>query len=119
MRIDILQAGPLRAAYIHADEVLVSEPDDALELLGIAYENEVHRLILDRSAFSADFFELRTGLAGEVLQKFSTYSLFLAIVGDFSGVESKSLRDFIRESNRTGRILFVDSAEAALTAWKA
>lgn len=53
-------------------------------------------------------------MAGEILQKFSTYNHKLAIVGDFSGIESKSLRDFIRESNRTGRILFVDNREDAL-----
>ena len=38
----------------------------------------------------------------------------LAIVGDFSKYNSKSLRDFIYESNKAGRILFVKTAEAAI-----
>ena len=37
-------------------------------------------LILDESQLSADFFDLRTGLAGEVLQKFTQYRALLAIV---------------------------------------
>ena len=38
----------------------------------------------------------------------------LAIVGDFSGFKSKSLRDFIRESNSTGTINFVGTIDEAL-----
>ncbi len=59
------------------------------------------------------FFNLKTGIAGEILQKFSTYDVKLAIVGDFSEFGSKSLNDFIHESNRTGRIRFVSSAQIA------
>jgi hypothetical protein len=32
---------------------------------------------------------LKTGLAGEILQKFSTYNMRLGIVGDFSAYTSK------------------------------
>jgi hypothetical protein len=38
----------------------------------------------------------------------------LAITGDFSKYKSKSLQDFIRESNKGNRIYFLDSVEAAL-----
>ena len=37
----------------------------------------------------------------------------LAIVGDFSQYASKSLQDFIFESNKVGRINFVASIEEA------
>ncbi len=37
----------------------------------------------------------------------------LAIVGDFVKYPGKSLRDFIFESNRTGRINFVSSVTQA------
>jgi hypothetical protein len=53
-------------------------------------------------------------MAGEILQKFSNYRMRLAIVGDFSEYKSKSLRDFIRESNRTGTINFVGTIDEAL-----
>jgi hypothetical protein len=38
----------------------------------------------------------------------------LAIIGDFSAVKSKSLNDFIFESNKYGRISFVSSREEAI-----
>jgi hypothetical protein len=50
------------------------------------------------------------------LQKFSTYGSRLAIIGDFSKYDSKSLRDFIYESNKTGRICFVGSQDEAVKA---
>ena len=60
------------------------------------------------------FFELKNGMAGEILQKFSNYRVRLAIVGDFSRYTSKSINDFILESNKTGHINFVPTVTEAL-----
>ncbi|MDR2469036.1 MAG: DUF4180 domain-containing protein, partial [Tannerella sp.] len=61
-----------------------------------------------------DFFDLKTGLAGEMLQKFVTYNIRLGIVGDFSTVESRSLKDFICESNKNGKTVFAKTVEHAI-----
>ena len=74
------------------------------------------RLIVHSADLSPDFFDLRTGLAGEILQKLSNYRMQLVIVGDFSNIGSKSLRDFIRESNRGKSVNFLSSADEALSA---
>ncbi len=63
---------------------------------------------------TADFFDLKSGIAGEILQKFSNYLVRLAIVGDFSKYANKSLKDFIFESNKGGQINFVDSQLEAI-----
>lgn len=60
------------------------------------------------------FFDLKTGLAGDILQKVSNYRLRIVIVGDFSMYDSKSLRDFIFESNKSGSVGFVGTLEEAL-----
>ena len=62
-----------------------------------------------------DFFRLHTGLAGEILQKFSTYGFKLAIVGDFSKYKSISLQDFIHESNQGNRVFFVENRDIGLS----
>jgi hypothetical protein len=46
----------------------------------------------------------------------STYYIKLAIVGDFSGYTSKSLKAFIYESNRGKQTFFVASEEEAMKA---
>jgi hypothetical protein len=58
---------------------------------------------------SGGHLHLRTGVAGEMLQKFVNYGVKLAILGDVSGytTASSALRDFIYESNRGETIWFV------------
>ncbi|MFI9155349.1 DUF4180 domain-containing protein [Streptomyces sp. NPDC053367] len=54
-------------------------------------------------------FRLRTGVAGAMVQKFVTYRVRLAVVGDVSrqAAESGALRDFLRETNEGGHLWFV------------
>jgi hypothetical protein len=88
---------------------------DILDLMGDAWAHgQCAGMVVDKASLDERFFDLKTGLAGEILQKFSNYRIKLAIVGDFSGYRSKSLRDFIGECNRGGLVFFVDSEEAAL-----
>lgn len=93
---------------------IINDAQDVLDLIADIGMNDCNRLIINRSNLNPDFFDLKSGLAGEILQKFSNYRSKLAIVGDFSRYTSKSLRDFIRECNRGNMILFTDSVEKAL-----
>ena len=70
--------------------------------------------MLNEKNITPDFFDLKNGIAGEILQKFSTYRVRLAIVGDFSKYTSKSLNDFIFESNKGKHINFVTSTIEAI-----
>jgi hypothetical protein len=60
--------------------------------------------------FGDDFFDLRTRIAGEFVQKFVTYGSRVAIVGDISRrvAASKSLAAFVSESNRGRDLWFVN-----------
>jgi hypothetical protein len=91
--------------------VILKEADDVFSLFFI---NNCSAIILKRENVISDFFNLSTGLAGEILQKFSNYNKRMAIIGDFENVKSKALHDFIYESNKTKQILFVKTAEEAL-----
>lgn len=93
---------------------LISGADDILDLIAEVSLNESNKLVIHRDSLHPDFFDLKTKMAGEILQKFSNYRMKLAIVGDFSSVKSRSLNDFIRESNRMGIVTFVDSLESAV-----
>lgn len=99
---------------IESDKILLKELQDGLDLIGICMGHNATGILVYKSNISEDFFNLKSGLAGEILQKFSTYDYKLAIIGDFSDYTSKSLSDFIYESNKGRRILFVASLEDAL-----
>lgn len=80
--------------------------------------NHVHRAdaaLVTRAQFAPAFYELRTGLAGEILQKFTNYHFLLGIVGDFSGESSRALRDFIYECNQGRQVCFLPNEEEALS----
>lgn len=104
-----------KIAEIIPGKILISEPGDILDLMAEAGMNDCSKLIIHSGSLHPDFFDLKTRLAGGVLQKFSNYRMKLSVVGEFTDIKSKSLRDFIRESNRTGIITFVSSMEEALT----
>ena len=82
---------------------------DALELITAAWETRASWVVIPIERLSDDFFLLKTRIAGEILQKFVTYKLRVAILGDVSSYvdESDAFRDFVYESNRGNQIWFV------------
>lgn len=86
---------------------------DAVDLVGQAAENKAEMVALPSERLATSFFELRTRVAGEMIQKFSIYGVRVAIVGDVSAAiqSSSSFRDLVRESNRGKAIWFVANIE--------
>lgn len=72
------------------------------------------KIILHENSIHPDFFKLKSGLAGEVLQKFVNYQVKMAIVGDFNKYTSKSLKSFIYESNNGNQFFFVSDITKAV-----
>lgn len=87
-----------------------------LDMMADAGYNGCDGILIYKESLPEGFFDLKTGLAGEILQKFSNYNMKIAIIGDFSGYRSKALSDFIRESNRGGRVLFKMTYDEAIAA---
>ncbi|MNH98256.1 hypothetical protein D3C87_881140 [compost metagenome] len=97
------------------DMLLITDVQSALDLMAtVRYEADSNRIILHKRAICEEFFDLKTRLAGEILQKFVNYQTKIAIVGDFSTYSSKSLRDFIYECNNGTDIFFVRSEDEAI-----
>ena len=73
---------------VSPEQLRIDGPGDIAAALGASID--AGGLILDESQLSAAFFDLRTGLAGEVLQKFTNYRARLAIlVADDSAYGSR------------------------------
>ena len=117
MNIEIINHNGIFMAELIADEVVVKEVQDALDIMANAAYSGATKLILHEKNITPDFFDLKTRIAGDILQKFSNYNMPLAIVGDFSKYTSKSLRDFIYESNNGRMVNFVSSVDEAKDKW--
>ena len=116
MNIEILTINGIEIADIQSDQIIINVTQDALDIMADAKYQGASCIILHEQNITPKFFDLKTGIAGDILQKFSNYNNRLAIVGDFTKYESNSLQDFIRESNKYGRINFVSSTDEALKA---
>ena len=114
MEIKIHTIDNRKIAEIISDNIVLQTVEDAVDLIGNMSYQRFDKLIIHEENMISDFFELKNKMAGNILQKFSQYSMPLAIIGDFEKYESKSLNDFIFESNKGSQINFVTTIEDGL-----
>jgi hypothetical protein len=88
---------------------MIQTPQDATHLIGEALAAKADWVYMPSTCLSDAFFQLRSGLAGEVLQKFANYQISLAVVGDVApqSAASAALGDFVREANRGRQLWFI------------
>ncbi len=108
--------GKTMVAEVAANEMLLAVTEDVNDLLGNAYYQGFDGMIISADKISPRFFDLKTRLAGEILQKFSAFRMRLAIVGNFSTFTSESLKSFVYESNR-GSLIHFSPTTADAVAW--
>ncbi|WP_413291275.1 DUF4180 domain-containing protein [Bdellovibrio sp. HCB337] len=113
MQTVLHQQGDQRIIELISDEVLIKTAQDALDLLYNLPDPEDRKIILHKENISPAFFDLKTGIAGDILQKFVNYKIQFAVVGDFQNIKSDSLRAFLIESNRGRHAFFVEDLESA------
>lgn len=114
MEIKTHEINHTKIAEIIADGIILKTTEDGLDLLGNLYYQGYYKIIIQEKNITPEFFDLKSRIAGDILQKFAQYRMPLIIVGDFSKFESKSLNDFIYESNTGKHVNFVSSISDAL-----
>ena len=106
--------GEVIIAELIDNDLIISQVQDVLDLIGDLGTENCSSLIIRQQNLHPDFFNLKTRLAGEILQKISNYRFRIAITGDFSMYNSKSFQDFLRESNSGNRVFFLNNTDDAL-----
>ncbi|MEU4180288.1 DUF4180 domain-containing protein [Streptomyces sp. NPDC026589] len=106
---DVVEYHGVPVLVCDAAGVTISDVQDALDhLIGAAFA--CAEVVAVPSARLDDrFFDLSTGLAGAILQKFANYRLRLVVLGDIGHhlSASSALPDLVREANRGRDIWFV------------
>lgn len=117
MKIILDQKGASKVAIVESPDILIRDVQDSLDLMAsVQYSHDCYKIMIRKSNLTEDFFELKTRLAGEILQKYVNYQVKLAIVGDFDVYDSKSLKDFIYECNNGKQVFFLRDEQNALQA---
>jgi hypothetical protein len=114
MTAALMEHANYRLLAINAEGPILSRAQDLLDLIQEAFAQKASVLVVPVPRLDPAFFQLRSGLAGEFVQKIVNYQLRLVIVGDISAqvAASDALRDFVREANRGHTIFFVPHLEA-------
>ncbi len=114
MELSYFKSSGFEIAELMSEKKVIMTTQDALDIMANAQYQGASHIIIYEKQLNPDFFDLRTGLAGDILQKFSNYQMKLLIIGEFTKFKSKSLAAFIAESNRVKQVVFVADKEAAL-----
>lgn len=96
------------------DGPVLATEQDAVDLIASTFHQGVELIVLPVTRLDERFFDLRSGVAGQLVQKFTQYRRRLAVVGDISAhvAASNALRDYVREANRGTAIWFVPDMAA-------
>lgn len=115
MQVEKITRNNIDVANISANETVLFDAQSAVDLMmTVNYETGIKNIAISKDLIDEKFFILSSGLAGEILQKFTNYQFRIAIYGDFSHYTSKPLKDFIYESNNGHSVFFTDNLESAI-----
>lgn len=95
---------------------LVSE-QDALDCVGVCGEYGTQRLMIHASNLAPGFFNLKTGLAGQILLKFSIYSLKVAAVVPPEIAGKGRFGEMVYENNRVNQEFRVFPTHQEAESW--
>jgi len=101
------------STYFEPDPSHASDPSD---VVAGCMECEADAVLFDERALPTAFFDLSSGVAGELLHKLSVYRIRLAAVVPDPSIHSERFREFARESNAGRQFRFFPTREAAV-AW--
>ena len=100
---------------ISSDEVIISSEQEALDIMAnIGYLFDSNRILIHKENLHETFYDLKSGLAGGILQKFSNYRVQLFVIGDFSQYTNSRLKEFILESNKGHQVNFLSAISEVL-----
>lgn len=104
----------MNVLHVSADGPLISTERDATDLIGDAWGADAHVVAVPVARLDPSFFQLSSGVAGAIAQKFVNYRLTLAVIGDVSPftAASEPLAAWVRESNRGDQVWFLPDAAA-------
>lgn len=105
----VQEVAGLRCLVLDDEGPPLTLADGGRDLVEAAMNESARLIAVSAGRLDPAFFQLRSGIAGEALQKFVNYNLKFAIVGDVSAhvAASDALRDFVVECNRGREVFFV------------
>ena len=100
MNYKVIERGNKKYIECASAETQLNTEQDAIDLIGACFENNTNLLMLHDEALSDDFFKVKTGLAGKVLQKFVNYHVKVAAIITNEQEIKGRFKEVLNESNK-------------------
>jgi PadR family transcriptional regulator, regulatory protein AphA len=100
MNFTLIEREKVKIAMCIPDGNRISSEADALEAVAACGEFGTDKLIIPGLCLSDAFYDLKSGLAGDVLLKFSNYLIKTAIVVPAEMIGQGKFYEFVLETNR-------------------
>lgn len=113
MNYKVMENGTKKYIELISSQTPLNTEQDAVDLVALCREHDLDFLMLHGEALSEDFFNLRTGVAGRMMQKFITYSVKTAVVIPDPSVNKGRFKEMVTESNRSNQFGVFASREDA------
>lgn len=92
---------------------LIASGGDVLDLLATSGFMLSNKLLLEQAHLSPDFFDLSTGLAGEIFLKLTNYRVKTAVVINLTTIPSPRFHELVYECNKGREINFFEDRATA------
>jgi len=113
MEYNVIETPQGRYVELVSSPAPIQAEQDALDLVALCGQHDTNRLMIRAEALSEEFFRLRTGVAGAVLQKFVNYSVRTAVLLPDTTAMRGKFRDMAAEAGRGSQFrIFANRQEA-------
>lgn len=113
MKYNVIGTGGSKYIEVITTDTPLRSEQDALGLISLSFEHESPYLFIHDDALSEDFFKLRTGVAGMMLQKFTNYHIKTAVITTNQLINEGRFQELMKESNKGDHFRVLDSAAEA------
>lgn len=115
MNYRVIQTGSQKYIQCLPGETRLENEQDAIDLVAACGENGTQQLMVFADNLSNDFYRLSSGVAGNILLKFSNYRIRVAAVLSHELVNQGRFREMVIETNRGNQFrVFYETAEAEM-----
>lgn len=113
MDYNIIEKGTKKYIEVLSSDNLLNSEQDALDLISLSWEHNIQQQVLHGEIFSEDFFNLKTGVAGKMLQKFINYGIRVAAIIPAQVANTGRFREMVLETNKGNAFRVFSSREEA------
>lgn len=113
MDLDLIQTNDGEYLKLSCEGVCVSSEDHVLALLGACGEHQNYKLVIPEGCLHPNFFDLKTGFAGLIFHKFSTYRMKTAFLGQWDEIQNERFKELMVECNKGPQTRFFTSIPEA------